>query len=90
MYYMMNGEEVELVPGEAINAEADEHPLKQGEVQIIMRRVTKSREYALNQPVEITLTDFLEIALACQMFTDDLATKLPTRPAETALGQDKP
>jgi hypothetical protein len=43
-----------------------------------MQRVTRSREYALNEPVIITQRDFYEIAMACFIFASDLAQKLPS------------
>lgn len=80
MYYMRGEEEVEMVPGEVIDTHADDNPFGREEVDVHIRRVTRSREYALNEPLIISKRDFFEIALACQMFATDLAVKLPVAP----------
>lgn len=45
--------------------------------QIYIKRVVQERVYNLFDAVVIDARDFFEIALACQMFASDLATKLP-------------
>lgn len=84
MFYMRGEEEVELQVGEVIDTHAEDNPFGGNEqVSIFMKRVTRSREYALDEPVVIGQRDFYEIAMACHMFASDLATKLPTiQPAE--------
>lgn len=80
-FYRRDDEEIELAPGEVIDTHQPNNPFGKGEVvQIYMNRVTRSREYALGEPVVITASDFYEIAMACQLFASDLAAKLPTLP----------
>jgi len=80
-FYHRGDEETELVPGEVIDTHKPYNPFGKGEdVQIYMNRVTRSREYALGEPVVITASDFYEIAMACQLFANDVATKLRTLP----------
>lgn len=81
IFYMRGEEEIELVVGEAIDTWEPGNPIEGAkDVPVMLKRVTRTREYALGEPVAITMNDFAEIALACQMFADDLATKLPTLP----------
>jgi hypothetical protein len=78
MFYMRGNEEVEIALDVPIDGD---NPFgEDGEVQIYMGRVTRSREYALGEPVVITQEDFNEIAMACQLFAADLAAKLPKLP----------
>ena len=76
-FYVRGEEEVELMPGEVIDTQAPDNPFGKEEVPIYLRRVTRSREYALDEPVVIRASDFFEIAMACHMFASDVATKLP-------------
>lgn len=78
-FYLRGEEEVELVVGEAIDTHSPSNPFGKGEeVAIYIKRVTRSREYELHEPVIIGDRDFFEIALACQIFASDVATKLPS------------
>ncbi len=79
-FYMRGKQEIEVVPGEAIDTHDPENSFGEGEeVPIYMNtRVMRSREYALGEPVIITASDFFEIAMACQLFASDVAAKLPT------------
>jgi hypothetical protein len=80
-FYMRGDEEIELAPGEVIDTYSPDGPLRENEeVSIYLRRVTRSREYALNEPIVIGALDFYEIALACHLFASDLASKLPCAP----------
>lgn len=79
--YMRGEEEVEMLPGEAIDTWQEGHRLEE-DTTLYMKRVTRSREYALNEPVAITQRDFYEIAMACFIFVSDLAQKLPSNAAE--------
>lgn len=80
-FYMRGVEEVELVPGEAIDTHSPDNPFGGEEhVSIYMRLVNRSRQYALGEPVVVSASDFFEIAMACHFFASDLATKLPTLP----------
>lgn len=82
LFYMRDGEEVELAADEAIDTHQPGNLLEEAAgVPIMLKRVTRVREYALGDPVVITLDDFAEIAMACQLFADDLASKLPTLPS---------
>ncbi|AZO61222.1 MAG: hypothetical protein E5Y51_05585 [Mesorhizobium sp.] len=84
MFYYRNGEEVELAPGEILDTyQTDSFAAGEG-VQILMKSVTRSREYAFNDPVVVLASDFFEIAMACHMFAADVATKLPSAPATKA------
>jgi hypothetical protein len=44
---------------------------------ISIRRETKERSYRLGERISFTQDEFQEIALACQLFAQDIATKLP-------------
>lgn len=80
-FYHRGDEEIELAPGEVIDTHKPDNPFEKGEgVQIYMNRVTRSREYALGEPVVIAASDFYEIAMACQLFASDVAAKLPILP----------
>jgi|GEM_PF-2155929 hypothetical protein len=82
MFYRRGDEEIELAPGEVIDTHSPANPFGKGEdVPLYMNRVTRSREYALGEPVVIAASDFCEIAMACQLFASDVAAKLPTLPA---------
>lgn len=79
-FYMQGEEEVELVVGEVIDTHSPDNPFGNGkEVPLYLKRVTRSREYALDEPVVITALDFFEVAMACHLFAGDVASKLPTK-----------
>lgn len=80
LFYVRGEEEIELAVGEAIDTQSPENPIKDadGQVNILLNRVTRSREYKLGEPVVILASDFYEIAMACNIFAADLASKLPT------------
>lgn len=81
MFYRRGDEEIEIAPGEAIDTHSPDNPFGKDEgVPISMNRVTRSREYALGEPVVIGASDFYEIAMACHLFASDVAAKLPTLP----------
>jgi hypothetical protein len=85
MFYKRGNEEVEVTPGEAIDTHCDDNPFGgDEEVPIYMNRVTRSRIYELGESVVISSSDFVEIAMACQLFANDLLAKLPTLPATSA------
>ena len=82
MFYMRGDTKIEVVPGEVIDTHEPTNPLGKGDdVQIFLDRVTRTRTYALDEPVVIAASDFFEIAMACQIFAGDVAGKLPTLPA---------
>ncbi|WP_050387560.1 hypothetical protein [Bradyrhizobium pachyrhizi] len=70
------GEEIELAPGVIIDTH--EHT---GLAEILIKRETRARTYALGEKVAFNAAEFGEIAFACHLFANDLATKLPTLPA---------
>jgi len=80
IFYLRGSEEIEVIPGEVIDTQAPDNPLRDedGMVNIFMNRVTRSRDYSLGEPLIITASDFFEIAMACNMFAADIAAKLPT------------
>jgi hypothetical protein len=81
LFYLRGDEEVELEPGQVIDTHSEDNPFGKGEgVQILMNRVMRTREYALGELVVITVSDFYEIAMACQLFASNVAAKLPTLP----------
>lgn len=81
-FYQRGDAEIEIVPGEAIDTHDSGNPFgKSEDVPIYMNRVTRTRTYALDEPVVISSSDFYEIAMACQLFASDVAAKLPTIPA---------
>jgi len=69
------GEEVELAAGVVI----DTHE-QTGMAEILMKRETKARSYALGEKITFNSAEFSEIAFACSMFASDLAAKLPILP----------
>jgi hypothetical protein len=84
-FYMHGEEEVEMTVGEVIDTHSSDNPFGEGEeVPIYFKRVARSREYALEEPVVIGARDFFEVAMACQLFAGDVASKLPTKPAPEA------
>lgn len=86
MFYHRGEAEIELMPGEVIDTHEPDNPFGKGEdVPIYMNRVTRTRTYALDEPVVISASDFYEIAMACYLFASDVAAKLPILPsAESA------
>jgi hypothetical protein len=80
-FYLRGEREVEFAPGEIIDTHALGTPFGKEEVTIYIRRVTRSRVYALGEPVVIEALDFYEIAMACHLFASDVASKLPARPS---------
>jgi hypothetical protein len=81
MFYYRGEEEIEVAPGEVIDTHSPDNPFGKGkDVQILIRRATRYRTYAINEPVVITTSDFYEIAMACHLFAGDVAAKLPTAP----------
>ena len=81
VFYLRGGEEVEIAVGEVIDTHEVDKPEDPNEgVPIFLRRVTRSREYDLGEPIIITPPEFYEIAMACHMFANDLASKLPLLP----------
>lgn len=75
IFYMRNGEQVEVRRDEPVDAQ-DGEP----EVDILCRLETRSVRYEMGQRIEFTATDFRQIAAACYVFAHDLANKLPTLP----------
>lgn len=89
-FYVRGEDEIELVAGQAIDTHAPDNPFGEEEVPIYIRRVTRTRDYALDEPVVIAASDFFEIAFACHLFAGDVASKLPTSPANDAEVPDQP
>lgn len=88
LFYMRGSEEVELAMDEPIDTQSEDNPFGKGTgVQIYFKRVTRSRQYSLGEPVIITQPDFNEIAMACHLFAADLAAKLPKLPPPKHLPQ---
>lgn len=84
LFYLDRDEEVEFLPGDVI----DTHNVRTGEgeeIQINLQRVTRAREYSLDESVILSASDFYEIAMACLLFAADVAAKLPTLPPINAL-----
>ncbi|WP_053240021.1 hypothetical protein [Pleomorphomonas koreensis] len=89
MFYRRGDAEIELLPGEVIDTRESDTPFGKGEdVPIYIHRVTRSRTYALDEPVVILASDFFEIAMACHLFASDVAAKLPILPAAQPLLED--
>lgn len=81
-FYRRGAAEVEIAPGEVIDTHDSNNPFGKGEdVPIYINRVTRTRTYALDEPIVISASDFYEIAMACQLFASDVAAKLPTMSA---------
>lgn len=75
MFYLKDGNEVELEVGAIIDRY--EHPEM---VEILIKRETRTRSYALGEKVRFDASEFHEIAFACHLFASDLAAKLPAKP----------
>lgn len=71
-FYMRGDEEVELLPGETIDTHAPDNPFGKEGVTVYLRRVTRTRDYALDEPVVLAAIDFFEIAMSCHLFAADL------------------
>ncbi len=80
LFYLRGDDEVELVPGEAIDTHDPENEALGEGVPILMKRVTASREYKLNEAVQIGEREFFEIAMACHFLASEIAQKLPGQP----------
>ena len=83
-FYLRLGEEIELEPGHVVDAQdgADE-------VQTFLRIDLRERQFAKNDRLFLSLTDFNEIAFACNYFASDMATKVaamidPALPGKTS------
>jgi hypothetical protein len=72
LFYFRNGEEVEVVEGEPVDA----HDGK-SEVEILMRLEVRERTIGLGQRIVLTARDFDELALGCFLFGSQLAARLP-------------
>lgn len=68
------GEEVELAAGTIIDTH--EHT---GMAEMLIRRDTRVKTYALGEKVCFTAAEFNEFAFACHLFAADVASKLPGR-----------
>jgi hypothetical protein len=70
-FYLRRGEEVEVEPGHVVDAQdgADD-------VQILMRIELRERRFTRNCRLSLSLTDFNEIAFACNYFATDLSIKV--------------
>jgi hypothetical protein len=72
LFYLRNGEEVEVVEGEPVDA----HDGK-CEVEILMRLEVRERTIGLGERIVLTARDFDEIAFGCFFFGSQLALRLP-------------
>jgi hypothetical protein len=70
-FYLRHGEEIELEPGHVVDARDGA-----AEVQIFMRIDVRERHFAKSQRLSLSLTDFNEIAFACNYFASDMAAKV--------------
>jgi len=69
------GEEVELAAGAIIDTH--EHT---GMAEMLIRRDTRVKTYALGKKVHFSAVEFNEFAFACHLFAADVASKLPGQP----------
>lgn len=74
VFYGKGEEEAEVYEGQFFEKGAE----------IYIRRDTRSRTYALNEPVIISTSEFFEVAMAYQLFALDLVGKLPDAPRKAA------
>jgi hypothetical protein len=65
---IVEGKEIEIGPGYVSEAST----------QIGIKRVNRERTYRLGEKIEIDAAQFQEIAFACHLFAEDIASKLPT------------
>ena len=70
MFFVRDGEEVELQSGTVVEAET----------QILMRLDLRVREFGVGERLTITTADFDEIAFVCFHFGNQLAERLPKGP----------
>lgn len=72
LYYLREGQEIELVPGHVIDTGPEKVPAR-----VKMRRVNRVKSYAMGERITLTSAEFHESAMACFLFAGDLASKLP-------------
>jgi hypothetical protein len=72
IFYLRNGEEIEVVEGGAPVDTGDDEP----EVDILLRLDVRVRRYNLGERLTLTVADFDEIAFACYHFGSQLVTGL--------------
>jgi hypothetical protein len=71
-FYLRGQDEIEVVAGERVDA-GDGRP----EVEILMRFEVRQRSIPLGERLTFTLTEFNEVAFACNFLGQQLASRLP-------------
>jgi len=72
LFYFRNGEEIEVVESEPVDAGDGK-----SEVEILMRLEVRERTIGLGERIILTARDFDEIAFGCFFFGSQLALRLP-------------
>lgn len=67
LYYVKDGAEIELVRGHVVEKDTE----------ILMKRITGETSYKLGSRISFTPDEFQAIGMACWLFAQDLASKLP-------------
>jgi predicted KAP-like P-loop ATPase len=70
-FYIRKGQEIELEVGHIVDAEDDSE-----QVQIFTRIELRERRFSKGDRLSISITDFNEIAFACNYFVSELAAKV--------------
>ncbi|HET7847764.1 MAG TPA: hypothetical protein VFL51_01760 [Pseudolabrys sp.] len=72
MFYIRNGEEIELEPGHTVDPGDD-----RAEVDTFAKFEIRARSFSIGQRLSFTKAQFNEIAFACYLLGQQLATRLP-------------
>jgi len=71
-YKLQTDEEVECIPGQPIT-----NPEKLVNAPIMLGAVQETRSFRVGEAVTLTIGDFGEIVMNCNLCGDDLVAKLP-------------
>jgi hypothetical protein len=83
-FTVLDGKEIELPCGEIYDTHDINSPLWIGrERGVYIRRENVCRSFQLGERITIEMRDFSRIALACIIFANDLAAKLPSTAQKT-------
>ena|ERR1700737_3458430 len=72
IFYLRNGEEIEIAAGERVEPGDDRE-----QVEVLMRFEVREKSVALGERLIFTLAEFNEIAFACNFLGQQLSTRLP-------------
>jgi hypothetical protein len=72
IFYLRGGDEIEIAAGERVDS-GDGRP----EVEVLMRFEARQRSIPVGERLTFTLTEFNEVAFACNFLGQQLASRLP-------------